>query len=242
MIRTVAAFVRSTIFYIGYVLVSLGMSLLFLLINPFLTYRSRYRFSAAWCRFVIWWLRISCGVRHRVHGAQRLGAGPLLVLANHQSTWETLYLFQLMYPVAPILKRELLDIPFWGSCLAKLHPIAIDRSRPREAGRSLLIQGCQRLADGHSIYIFPEGTRSSDGTVKRFSKGGARLACASGARVVPAALDTGKCWPARRFLKFPGTINVEFGEALDGADFDAAVLSERVEDWIRQRIESPGWQ
>ena len=69
---------------------------------------------------------------------ENIPTDPSVILANHQSTWETILFYKLIYPVSPILKRELLNIPFWGWALRLQKPIAIDRSKPREAGKKEL--------------------------------------------------------------------------------------------------------
>ena len=86
------------------------------------------------------------------------------------------------------------------------------------------------------MIIFPEGTRSSAGTVKRFSKGGAKLALAADATIIPIAHDAGYCWPPRKFIKRPGIISVVIGESLSPAGRSASELTEEVESWIRRQM------
>lgn len=229
---------RSFLFYLGYVPITIVMSTLFITLFPLLPEKSRQGFSIAWAKTILGWLRVTCGVRYRLIGQENLPDYPVVVLANHQSSWETLFFYQLIQPLAPILKKELLRIPFWGWALRLLKPIAIDRSRPRNAGKSLLKQGVRRLREGHSVIIFPEGTRSEVGSIRNFSRGGAKLALAAGVPVLPIALNAGKCWPPRRFLKFPGLITVEIGEPISAAGHDAGSMTEAAETWIRQRVAS----
>lgn len=227
---------RSLLFYVGYVPVTIVMSTLFITLFPILPARGRYQFSAAWCKVILVWLRISCGVKYEVRGKEHLQDGAMVVLANHQSSWETLFFYQLIYPIAPILKRELMRIPFWGWALWLLKPIAIDRSKPRNASRSLMEQGVQRLGEGFSVIIFPEGTRSPAGTIKPFTRSGAKLAIAAGVPVIPVALDAGKCWPPRQIVKYPGTIQIEIGPPIDPIGHNSNSLTAAAEDWIRQRL------
>lgn len=227
---------RSFLFYLGYVPGTILLSLLFMVLFPLLPALGRHRFASLWAGFVLGWLRMTCGVKWETRGLELLPQNGVVILANHQSSWETLYLYRLFYPLAPILKRELLQIPFFGWALGLMQPIAIDRSNPRAAGKSLLTQGKQRLGDGYSVMIFPEGTRSPPDRMRHFSRGGAKLALAAGAPVLPIALRTGHCWPARRFLKFPGTVTVEIGAPIDTTGYDAATLTEAVEQWVRERV------
>lgn len=227
---------RSLLFYTGYVPVTIVMSTLFITLFPVLPTRGRYLFSSAWCKVILRWLQIACGVSHRLTGEENLQDGAMVVLANHQSSWETLFFYQLVYPIAPILKKELMLIPFWGWALRLLKPIAIDRSKPRNASRSLMEQGAQRLGEGFSVIIFPEGTRSPVGTLKRFTRSGAKLAIAANVPVVPVALDAGKCWPPRRILKYPGRIHIDIGPPIQPAGHTSNSLTAAAEHWIRQRL------
>ena len=227
---------RSLLFYAGYVPMTILMSSLFIILFPLLPHRGRYEFSAAWCRSILVWLRVSCGVKYEVRGLDNLRPGVMVVLANHQSSWETLFFYQLIYPVAPILKRELMRIPFWGWALWLLKPIAIDRSKPRNASRSLMEQGARRLREGYSVIIFPEGTRSAVGTLRPFTRSGAKLAIAAGVPVTPVALDAGKCWPPHQIIKYPGTIQVSIGPPIDPAGHDSNSLTAEVESWIGKEL------
>ncbi|HBU78294.1 MAG TPA: 1-acyl-sn-glycerol-3-phosphate acyltransferase, partial [Muricauda sp.] len=110
------------------------------------------------------------------------------------------------------------------------------RSQPREAGKSLLTQGVARIREGISIFVFPEGTRSKAGEIRRFSRGGGKLAVRAGAPIVPIAHNTGDCWPARAFLKYPGSITVVIGEPIATTDKSANEVTEQAELWIRQQF------
>ena len=231
-------FLRSLLFYCGYVPATIILSTLFITLFPLLPENGRYRLSSFWCKVVLVWLRITCGVRYQIKGLEYLRGDSVVILANHQSSWETILFFQLVHPMAPILKKELMNIPFWGWALRLMKPIAIDRSKPRLAGKSLLDQGVKRLAQGYSIIIFPEGTRSPPGQIKPFSRGGAKLAIAANRPVLPVALNAGKCWPPHQFRKYPGLITVEFGPIVDPVGHDANSLTTEVENWIRNTVES----
>lgn len=162
---------------------------------------------------------------------------PVVVLSTHQSAWETIFLYYTLSPVSPILKKELLDIPFWGWAVRLQQPIAIDRSKPREAGRALLTQGKDRLQRGMSVVIFPEGTRSAPGAVTTLNKGGAKLATKAEALVLPVIHNAGWCWPARTIYKYPGTITVRFGDPMVGSGKNAAELTEEYGAWLTANMD-----
>lgn len=212
------------------------MSTFFILVYGLLPPRGRFNFASTWCFFVLQWLRVTCGVNYEVKGLENIPDGPAVYLSNHQSSWETLLFYRLIFPMSPILKKELLKIPFWGWALWLTRPIAIDRSKPREAGKSLLLQGVKRLQEGNSIVIFPEGTRSKPGEIRKFSRGGATLAEAAGVPVVPIAHNAGYAWPPRTFLKFPHKVTVEIGKPIAINDQSVNQITEQVEAWIRSAV------
>lgn len=129
-----------------------------------------------------------------------------------------------------------MKIPFWGWALWLTRPIAIDRSKPREAGKSLLLQGVKRLKEGNSIVIFPEGTRSRPGEIRRFSRSGATLAEAASVPVVPIAHNAGYAWPPRTFLKFPHKVTVEIGMPINFTGQTVSEVTEQAETWIRGAV------
>jgi len=228
---------RSIIFYIGYYSGTVFLSIFFILLFPVLPPKGQHIFASTWCGFTLGWLRICCGVRYVVHGLENLPKTPAIILANHQSSWETILFYKLVFPVSPILKKELTEIPFWGWSIRLLKPIAIDRSKPREAGRSLLIQGVDRIRNGNSVIVFPEGSRSKYGCVKRFSRGGAKLAISANTGIIPIAHNAGYCWPAREFIKRPGIVTVVIGQRMELGERNASELTADVEDWIRKRVD-----
>lgn len=227
---------RSTIFYIGYAATLIPHASLCLLLTWALPLHSRYRLATLWNRFVIWWLRVTCGIDYRVTGLENVPSVPFVMLSNHQSPWETLFLYARFQPICAILKRELLWIPFFGWALALLRPIAIDRSKGRSARTSLLTEGPKRLQAGLSVLVFPEGTRIEVGQEKKFLTGGADLAIKAEALVVPVAHNAGLFWPARKFRKSPGTVDVVIGKPIPAAGREARELTEEVQAWIRQAL------
>ena len=224
---------RSSLFYLGLVPMTFAMSALFIAIFPITTTSFRHKFASLWCNSVLNWLRFTCGVRYEVVGSENLPEETAVFLANHQSSWETILFYGLIFPNSPILKKELLRIPFWGWSMWLQDPIAIDRSKPREAVKSLLTQGVDRIKNGKSVIVFPEGSRSPAGLIKRFSRGGAKLAIAAGVPIVPISHNAGDCWPPREFIKRPGFIRVTIGEAISTAGRSASELTDEAENWIR---------
>jgi len=233
MFRKANLVLRSTVFYSGYAVATILTSLFLLGLFWLIPLRKRFVVYATWCRFVLFWLSVTCGVRYKISGLEHIPTGPVVVLSNHQSTWETIFLYKTFSPVCPILKQELLKIPFWGWAMALQKPIAIDRSKPREAGKYLLTEGNLRLREGLSVVIFPEGTRTAFGAVKKFSRGGAQLAVASNAPVIPVVHNAGHCWPPATFLKYPGTITVTIGKPILVDGRTSSEVTGEFEVWVR---------
>ncbi len=180
------------------------------------------------------WLRICCGIKVIIKGKGNIPAHPFVILSNHQSPWETIFLYHLFSPVSAILKQELLRIPLFGWSLAMLKPIAIDRKRKFNARQAILDQGKERLKQHIAILIFPEGTRVKPGDHKKYQTGGAVLAIEAGANILPVAHNAGHCWPSGKFLKYPGQITVAIGTPVNTKGAAARELTASVENWIRE--------
>jgi 1-acyl-sn-glycerol-3-phosphate acyltransferase len=97
--------------------------------------------------------------------------------------------------------------------------------------------GKERLAQGFSIMVYPEGTRIPVGTRGKYKLGGARIAVQTGARVLPVAHNAGLLWPRNSFLKCPGKVTVVIGEPIDSAGHTPEQLMRKVEEWIESQVE-----
>lgn len=225
----------SLLFFVLYNLIGIIHSLLSLAVAPLQSFEQRYWFVNLWSRATMWLLRHLNGVKIEVEGLEHIPKDrPVVVMCNHQSQWETFYLQLLISPQATLLKRELLWVPFFGWALALLKPIAIDRSKGSQALKTLLRVGQQRLEDGISVVIYPEGTRQPAGTLGSFNVGGAMLAARAGVEVLPIAHNSGDCWPSRSLLRLPGTIRLRIGEPLTVADKSPKQITAEAKAWIQQ--------
>ena len=227
---------RSLIFLLLQVVLTPIFSTLALLTFPFPPL-VRYRFISSYARTMMWLLRVVCGIRHEVRGIENIPKEPCVVLCKHQSAWETFALQIVFPPQVWVLKRELLRLPFFGWGLAMTSPIAIDRSDGKGAVKQLLKQGKDRLAQGFCVVIFPEGTRVPFGQRGKYKMGGALLAVASGAPVVPVAHNAGRLWGRNAFSKHPGLITMSIGAPIDTRGLKADEINTRVEAWIENEIQ-----
>ncbi|MBK8016560.1 MAG: 1-acyl-sn-glycerol-3-phosphate acyltransferase [Betaproteobacteria bacterium] len=231
--------VRSTLFFLLQSMLTVVFSFIALLTFP-LPLIARYRIITLWSRLVVRLATAICGIRYRVIGGDNLPSSPSIVLAKHQSAWETLAFQVLLPPQVWVLKRELLSIPFFGWGLAMTNPIAIDRGSGLRALKQMLEQGRDRLARGFWIVMFPEGTRVAPGERGQYFVGGAWLAVQTGTPVVPIAHNAGTVWPKGAFLKRPGTIVVSIGPPMDPRGLKAEQFNRQVETWIETEVERLG--
>lgn len=193
---------------------AMGVLVLPLLLGP---PRPLLAYSRFWIRGALWLLRVTVGLTHEVRGREHIPAGPALFAVKHQSAWDTLAINLIIQDAAIVLKRELTWIPVFGWCLLRARQIPIDRSGGMSALRKMIAAARDRLSEGRSIVIYPEGTRVAPGTAKPYHAGIAALQSALDVPVVPVALNSGLFWPRRSLALRPGQITIEFLPALPAA-------------------------
>ena len=197
---------------------------------------TRYRVITRWTDIVIWGVKWITGIRYEVRGRENMPAEASVILCKHQSAWETMALQHIFPPIAFVLKKELLRVPFFGWGLARMPIISIDRNAGIGALEQLQQQGRALLAQGFWVVVFPEGTRVAPGHTKRYKGGGARLASKTGAKVVPVAHNAGEFWPRNAFVKRPGLITVSIGPAIDARGLNTDEINRRAEAWIEAEM------
>ncbi|MBL8393204.1 MAG: 1-acyl-sn-glycerol-3-phosphate acyltransferase [Candidatus Accumulibacter sp.] len=196
----------------------------------------RYRIIALWRSGFMGLCRHVLGLRYRVLGRENIPPEPSVVMAKHQSAWETVGLQDIFPPLVFVLKKELLRVPFFGWGLAAMKMISINRAAAKDALRQVFDQGAERLAAGYWVVIFPEGTRVEPGQTSRYKPGGAHLAVRSDARVVPVAHDAGEFWRKSVFAISPGVITVSIGPAIDPTGKSAARINTLAAAWIESEM------
>lgn len=230
------AALRSSLYMLFLTVTVIPYAFACLLWSP-LPLRWRYRLTMGWPRLAVWGAKVIVGIRWEIKGAENFPDGPAVVLAKHQSAWETLFLpAYLPRQACFVYKKELHRVPFFGWGLALLRMIPIDRGRGRDAFEQVVKVGRARLNEGRWPVLFPEGTRIAPGQTGRYKGGGALLATRTGAPVIPIALNAGECWPKNAFIKKPGLITVSIGPAIDSTGLDAETLNTRVQAWIEAEM------
>jgi 1-acyl-sn-glycerol-3-phosphate acyltransferase len=202
------------------------------------------RLSRVWARGVLGLLGSLCGLRFRVRGDLSAAARPRLIVANHQSTWETIAALVLFPEVAIVAKQELLRIPVMGWYLRHSPMIIIDRDDSRRALRQMLVESRAAVRAGRSVLIFPQGTRTPPGLPVRFKRGVEWLYRGLDVEAAPVAWDAGRFWPAGGGPSRAGTVQVEILSALPPG-LPAADFVQRAESAINSvlgdaRDGSPG--
>jgi len=188
-----------------------------------------------------WWSRVICGlsgVKVEVQGnPQLLERGrPYVFMANHLSTVDIWALFiALPVPVRFIAKKQLAAIPLFGWAMWAGRFIFIDRHNATSARRTI-DHAAQRIREGTSVLLFPEGTRSRDGQLQPFKKGGFHLAIDAGAPIVPVALKgTRELMPRGALRLKPGRVTVIIGDPISTEGLDAEHRNELL-DKVRGQI------
>ncbi len=172
--------------------------------------RAICRVIATWARVNMMMMRVVVGTRVEFRGREHLPEGGLLVASKHQSFWETFALLPLFSDGVYVLKKELTRIPFFGWYALKAGMIPIDRSGTVSAIKEMMVKGKAAGDAGRQVIIFPEGTRRAPGAEPDYKAGTAYLYRRLGKPCLPVALNSGVFWPRRKFLRYPGTIIVEF--------------------------------
>ena len=190
---------------------------------------------AGWAKFVTWWLRVTCGLTHQLEGMENIPEEPCVFACAHQSTWETITTQTFLPALAWVLKKELLNIPFFGLGLRATGPIAIDRSDQKNALDQVVEQGIEKLKEGRYVLIFPEGTRTAYGESGRYKKGAAKLAIAANKPIIPVAHDAGKYWAHNSWWIKPGTIRCIFGPAISVDGKTDTQVTEEIQTWIESQ-------
>jgi 1-acyl-sn-glycerol-3-phosphate acyltransferase len=172
------------------------------------------RITNWWAQSNILLMRVICNIRVEYRGVEKIPKGPLVVAAKHQSMWETISLLHFFAEPFFVLKRELLRIPIFGQFLIKANMVPIDRSSGRQALLKIVKRAGEEVRQGRQFVIFPEGTRRPPGAPPDYKAGVALIYADCGVPCLPVALNSGLFWPRRSFLRYPGTLVVEFLDPL----------------------------
>jgi 1-acyl-sn-glycerol-3-phosphate acyltransferase len=205
----VSIFIRSLLFNAGFYL-SLLVHMALAIPSFFLPRQVLISLAKSWSHSMVWMLRVFCNIHVEFRGRDKIPKGPLLVAAKHQSAFETIALLPLFRQPLFILKRELTWIPLFGMFLLKAQMIPVNRGAGARTLSKMTELARERVRGDRQLIIFPEGTRRPVGAEPRYKFGVAQVYVDCGVPALPVALNSGLFWPRRTFMRYPGTIVVEF--------------------------------
>jgi 1-acyl-sn-glycerol-3-phosphate acyltransferase len=225
-------FLRSALFSLYVVLVTIPYALLAVFTFPLKVETRYWLIARQWAKRVIWGAKTICGIRYQVKGWEHVPHHGVIFVPKHQSRWETMALPSMIPLLCFVYKKELHYIPFFGWSIALMGMVAIDRSSGKEALEQVVERGGARLREGWNMVLFPEGTRVRVGEKRRYKAGGAHLAIRTNTPVVPIAHNAGDCWPRDTFLKRPGLITLSFGQPISPQNLSVDQLNTKIEEWV----------
>ena len=208
-------------------------TLFFVFISPFIELKKRYSLTSAYISTLLIVLKLLCRIDWKVKG-QILVKKPVVIASNHQGLWESFYLQTLLNPLTTIIKKELIYVPFFGWALNLLNPIKINRLKRIQSAKKVITSGSQKLRNGFSILVFPEGTRKIPGKkVGKFARSAADLAIKNNVDLIPIYHNSGLYWKNKKFIKFPGTVRVVIGSPIQGKD--SSEMTANLEKWMNKK-------
>ncbi len=149
-----------------------------------------------------------------------------IYVSKHQSMLETFMFYGLVGQSQFIMKKELFDTPIFGTAMKNLGSIGIDREKPRESLKKVVVDGKKSLAAGINVIIFPEGTRVKVGEYPDFQRSAMKLATEAGAFIIPVSHNFGSYFPRKwNDLVKPGVARIDFGKRIDPKEFDSNTLT-----------------
>ncbi len=230
--------IRWVLLWISIVISTVGLSTLVFITFPF------DRNGNIIHHYARWWAKIQLlvsGVRVKVRGLEHLDREtPYIYMSNHQGSYDIFALLSCL-PVQFrwIAKKELFSIPILGWAMGAANYISIDRSGRRKALESIE-KAASKIKGGVSVVIFPEGTRSRDGSIQPFKRGGFTLALKSGVPIIPITINGSRDVMPRDSMRVrPGEVRVSIDRAIQTTPFslrERNVLMEKVRETIERNL------
>lgn len=179
-----------------------------------------------------------------VHRLENIPEGPVLFVSNHQSNMDIAIICGFIdKPKGFIAKKELKKLPLINKWITLAGSIYLDRENPRKSMEGIL-EGIKTLKNGHSLVVFPEGTRSRGDKMGEFKSGSFKLATKSKVPIVPLTIDgTYRVMEANKILIKPSNINFYVHKPIYTDKLskeEIAKLPETVEHIIRSKLPNKG--
>ena len=229
---------RSAWFWLMMVLSVSLISLLFLIAIPFDQNRKFVYFCGRlWGKFQIFNANVSVTIK----GIENIADDRAQILMpNHQSYFDIFTIITFPVPIRWMAKKEILKIPIFGWVFSRANPISVDRKEKNFSLRTLNATA-EMIKDGNPVVIFPEGTRSPDGKLLPFKKGGFILAIKSQVPVVPITIKgSSEIMPKGSFWVRPGKIEIIIDKPIETAGYtikDRKALTSEVYQTIAENLQ-----
>ncbi len=208
---------RSLLFSITLILLTLvmGVVMIPLLLLP---REKLWGYGKAWSGAVLWLLRHTAGISYKIvdpHNILTTIKMPVIFASRHESAFEAIAFVCLLPRSVSVIKKELLSIPFYGWYCRKIGSIALDRQGGARSLKTLLSGAQQAVQHGHSIIVFPEGTRVAPHTTVPLKSGIAALYMHCNMPVIPISVNSGQFWAKNRFVKQRGIVIITIQQQID---------------------------
>ena len=206
--------IRTIIFYIFLSLwtILLGILCLPLLILP---KENLLKATKIWIRGIFYLLKLICKITHEIRGLENIPNEPVIVVSKHQSAFETFALYYYLKKSFFIHKKQLFYIPIFGQYLMKSKMVSIDRTGGAKTMRKILNEIQQRINDGSSVIIFPEGTRKKPGDIPNYKTGFIGIYNETKRQILPIGLNSGLYWPKHLLILKKGHITIEINPPIE---------------------------
>jgi 1-acyl-sn-glycerol-3-phosphate acyltransferase len=196
-----------------------------------------HRYARLWG----WLILQANGVRVQVRGLEHVDhRQPAIYMCNHQGTFDIFVLLaHLPIQFRWVAKVGLFRIPVLGWAMSTAGYISLDRSKRKRAYRGIEI-AARKIREKNSVVMFPEGSRSYDGTLQPFMNGGFTLALRAGVPICPITIDGSWALMPRTTLRIKrGTVRIVIGQPIKTAGLtmkDRKRLMREVEEKIRANL------
>lgn len=199
-------FLRSILFHILYLILNILLGGIGTLSAPF--NKKGTNFIGDMWGYGVKYALLIVGIKIKVEGKENLKPGQYIFASKHQSDLETAVLRVILrdFKIVFVVKKALTKIPFWGWTLSKTGSIAVDRNGSLKDLNQMIKKAQKRVSIGHSIIIFPEGTRRMPKAEPKYLSGAAFLYKKTNLPVIPIALNSGLFWPKKRLILTSGTV------------------------------------
>lgn len=226
---------RYLLFYTLLVIVAIITSILCIM-SYFASYDVRYYCAKTLPYSYIWLMKVIFKIKIDIQGIENVYKKPCVIVSNHESVWECMAFATIFPKQTFVVKKELKWVPFFGLIIKVLNAIHIDRKDKLKSMKKVIKDGSSTIADGISLIIFPEGTRTPYKTIGKYQAGAIAIAKKANVPIQPVYHNSGKICIQAKIAKGPENINVIVGKPIYVNDKKPEVLIKEIEDWTKEQL------